>query len=126
MNQSLANDLPELRDILRVVREFIEHVTDSVPAKDRYHALCCSYLLSIAERELAQDGQIPPATHQLLHDFLGACDPAAATGLLSENLQAGRYDERLDEVLPLVLRLVIDKVRMTKPEHLAPLHQETR
>ncbi len=120
----MSHDLPELRDILRVVREFIDHVTDSVPAKDRYHALCCSYLLGIADRELAQAAQSTPSTAGRLRQFLGASTGDMA-GVLSERLQAGVYDERLDEVLPLVLDLVIDKVKMTKPEHLAPMHQES-
>jgi len=121
----MSQDLPTLPDLLRVVREFIEEVKDSVPDKDRYHALCCIHLLSIAERELEQGAHLDAATAGALGTFLGeALEPAQASQVLAEGLRAGRFDDRWEAVAPLVLRTVIDKVRVVKPDHLHPMHRE--
>lgn len=121
----MSQDLPTLTDLLRVVREFIEEVKDTVPDKDRYHALCCIHLLSIAEREIAQGAHLDAEAAGALGAFLGERhDPAAASRALAQGLRAGHFDARWDEVAPLVLRTVIDKVRVVKPDHLHPMHRE--
>ena len=121
----MSQDLPALTDLLRVVREFIEEVTDTVPEKDRYHALCCVHLLAIAEREIARGADLDAAAAEALNAFLGeTLGPAQASRNLAEGLRQGRFDARWEVVAPLVLRTVIDKVKIVKPDHLHPMHRE--
>ncbi|MGD9601334.1 MAG: DUF6285 domain-containing protein [Gammaproteobacteria bacterium] len=121
----MSQDLPTLSDILRTVRDFIDEMKDTVPDKDRYHALCCLHLLGIAEREIADGARLDAAASGDLAAFLGRdLSPREAARVLADGLRNGRFDDRWDAVLPLVLRAVVDKVRVVKPDHLHPMHRE--
>lgn len=121
----MSQDLPTLPDLLRVVRDFIEGVKDEVPDKDRYHALCCIHLLAIAERELTQGARLEAAETDALNAFLGKShDPGDALRAFASGLRAGRFDDQWEAATDLVLRTVIDKVMIAKPDHLHPMHRE--
>ncbi len=123
----MSQDQPSLPDILRVVRDFIEQIKEDVPDKDRYHAMCCSYLLSVAEREISDDARLADKKNDVLCTFLGRpMVPLAATRALAAGLREGRFDEQWDKVTELVLHHVIDKVMVSKPEHLNAIHREER
>lgn len=120
----MSQDEPGLTELLRTVREFLEKVTDELEDQDRYHALCASYLLSIAERELALGEAIDHAEQARLTAFLGQ-SLALPDGYrrLAADIRAGSCDARWDEAVQLVLAHVVDKVRVSKPEYLDPLHR---
>jgi hypothetical protein len=117
-------DQPALSDILRVVREYIEGIIERVPDEDRYHAMCCVYLMSVAERELI--AQEPDTElNARLHSLLGDASPKPiAIHELATRIRAGRCDAAWDETFALVLDQVINKVRVSKPDHLHPMHRE--
>ena len=48
------------------------------------------------------------------------------TEALCANIRAGKYDDKWDEVLNLVLAETIDKVKVVKPGHLAPMHRDAQ
>ena len=113
----MNRDQPGVEEILLTVREFIEDITDRLDGIDRYHALCASYLLAVAQREVV---------HGSAAD---AADAAALAGLpqdpveLAARLRKGDFDDQWDALLPRMLEHVVNKVRISKPEHLEPMHQ---
>ncbi len=123
---AMSQDLPDLPDILRTVREYLEGIAGAVPEHERYHALCCIHLLSIAEREAIAPASIEAAELKSISAFLGA--PVAAErafGTLAETIRSGRTDARWDAAFDLVMQQVVNKVSVTKPEHLAPVHRRS-
>jgi hypothetical protein len=117
-------DQPALPDLLRVVREYLEHVQDQVPDRERYHALCCAYLLAVAEREVTQGRALADASAARIAGYLGMPPGGGASRALADALRAGRLDEDWDGAFALVLAQVVDKVRISRPDYLDPMHRE--
>jgi hypothetical protein len=121
----MSHDLPTLPDILRVVRDYLDSIRDAVPEQDRYHAICCSHLLSIAEREVTRGAMLDAEEAAALNAFLGkTLHPGAAICEFAKGLRAGAFDAQWETATALVLQSVIDKVLITKPDHLHPMHRE--
>ena len=121
----MSQDLPDLPELLRTVREYLDDITDKVPDKDRYHAMCSSYLLAVAERELKVGVDFNRDEERRLADFLGR--PVvlpAGYAALGREIRAGSHDADWDTVFALVLAHVINKVNVSKPEHLDAMHRE--
>jgi hypothetical protein len=122
----MRQDLPDLPDVLRTVRDFIDAITPVVPDKDRYHAMCCSYLLAVAEREVTGGAEASRRMAAALEALAGhtglALDSAES---LAVSLRAGALDEHWDAAFEAVLALVLARVRVSKPAHLHPMHQES-
>lgn len=119
-------DQPGFGEILRIVREYLESIVDKVPDEDRYHAMCCAYLMTVAEREHAVDGADAVSLKQRADALLDACLPyPASVGLLAQRIREGACDTRWDDTFALVLAQVVNKVRVSKPEHLHQLHRES-
>jgi len=122
----MRQDLPDLPDVLRTVRDFIDAITPVVPDKDRYHAMCCSYLLALAEREVtggAEASRQMTATLEALAARAGLALDSAES--LSARLRDGTLDTHWDAAFEAVLALVLARVRVSKPGHLHPMHQES-
>lgn len=118
-------DQPALPDLLGVVREYLERIQGQVPDHERYHALCCAYLLAIAERELTQGRALAAASAARIGGYLGLPPQAGAVNrALAEALRSGRLDADWEGAFAQVLAQVIDKVRISKPEHLHAMHRE--
>lgn len=118
-------DQPDLPDLLRVVREYLEHIQGQVPDHERYHALCCAYLLAVAEREITQGRPLVAASTARLGGYLGLPPQSGSvTRALAEALRSGHLDADWDGAFAQVLAQVIDKVRISRPEHLHPMHRE--
>ncbi|MSR15169.1 MAG: hypothetical protein EXR86_11520 [Gammaproteobacteria bacterium] len=124
MSPETLQDQPPVPGIMRVVREFLESIIDQVPDADRYHAMCCVYLMNVAERELAVD-PVAPELKQRIDAFLGEIRPLPdAIQEFSVGLREGRCDARWDETFALVLAQVVAKVQVSKPDHLQPIHRK--
>lgn len=121
----MSQNQPGLPDILREVRAFIDAVTPTVEEKDRYHAMCCSYLLAVAERELTL-GEAAETEMRAARAALAEASgiPLPDEVALAARLREGRLDAYWDAALESVLRQVIARVRISKPTHLDPLHEE--
>ena len=122
----MGQDLPTLPDLLRTVRAYIDDITPRVPDADRYHAMCCSYLLAVAEREVlagpAAEGRMTQALDALRATTGLAVGDAEA---LASALRAGSLDAHWTAAFDTVLALVRARVDISKPGHLHPMHQET-
>jgi len=119
----MSQDNPSIPELLRTVREFIDEVTPKLEGQDRYHALCTSYLVSIVERELASGAAIDRAEQVALADFTGRDEPLpTGYAALAREIRAGHHDARWDALAALLFEHVTNKVRVSKPDHLHPMH----
>lgn len=119
----MSQDNPAFAELLRTVREFIDDITPKLEGQDRYHGLCASYLLSITEREGALGEAIDREEAAALAAFNGTRAPLPeAWAALAGDIRRGQCDERWDELMTLVTRHVVNKVRVSKPDHLHPMH----
>ncbi|HMM75285.1 MAG TPA: DUF6285 domain-containing protein [Gammaproteobacteria bacterium] len=120
----MSQDLPTLPDLLHTVREFVDEIAPQLDGRDRYHALCASYLLGIVQRELALGPRIDAEERSMLAHFIGMdSDLEHGYATLARAIRSGSLDERWDSLMTLLLRHVVNKVRVTKPDHLHPMHR---
>lgn len=122
--RALTQDRPDIPEILRTVAEFIHGVADRGSGSERYNALCAVFLLKVVERELAA-GTLAAQSQmrevaRLTGEAPSATEPYAA---FCARVRAGELDAQWDAVMAFALRQVIDKVRITNPDHLEPMHR---
>lgn len=121
----MSQDRPSINDILLTVQKFLDDTGPKLTGEAKYHAQVSSYLLGICERELRLAGDFDRKEAAQLSEFLGSAGPLdAITADLCANIRAGKYDDKFDQVLDLVLGQTIDKVKVVKPGHLAPMHRD--
>jgi hypothetical protein len=123
----MSQDRPSINDILLTVQKFLDDTGPKLQGEAKYHAQVSSYLLGICERELRLAGDFDRKEAAQLTEFLGSDAPLdTMTGELGANIRAGEYDKNWDQVLNLVLEQTIDKVKVVRPGHLAPMHRDAR
>ena len=123
----MAHDWPSLPELVDTVREYIEDLTPRLQGMDRYHALCAVQLLDVVTRELQE--WTPQETRddarlRALGDLGPAVPRDELTARLSDQIHAGKFDQRMAELERAMLEHVMAKVRVTKPAYLAPEHRE--
>lgn len=117
----MPHDWPELPDLVRTAREFVDGVTPRLDGQNHYHALCTSYLLGIVERELDEWGPLETADDARLRGLLGdggTVPRTALTEALCRDIREGRFDGRMDALLDTLIEHVRAKVAVTKPSFL--------
>lgn len=121
----MSHDKPDIPEIIRTAKEFIDDMLDKVDYADRYNALCASHLLGVALRELEVGERQHDEELKRLVSFTGEHgDLDELRRKLSEGIRAGRYDGQWDEMLELVLLDVIDRVKVSRPDHLDDVHRD--
>ena len=123
--RALTQDGPDIPEILKTVAEFINGVAGRSSGSERYNALCAVFLLKVVERELgagtlAAQRQIRELA-RLTGEEPSVTEPYAA---FCASARAGKLDAQWDDVMAFALRQVIDKVRITNPDYLEPMHRE--
>jgi hypothetical protein len=123
--RALTQDRPDIPEILKTVAEFISGVAGRSSGGERYNALCAVFLLKVVERELAADTLAAQSQMRELARLTGAepsvTEPYAA---FCASARAGKLDAQWDAVMAFALSQVIDKVRVTNPDYLEPMHRE--
>lgn len=115
----MAQDNPNLIELVETVGEFINEITPKLEGQDRYHALCAAFLLDIVARELTQEWQ-PQETpdDRRLKSLLGEDLPQAEIlKHLSEAIRAGEFKDRDSELFEILRRHVEAKIKVTKPSY---------
>lgn len=121
----MSQDRPHLPELLRTVRELLDELGPKVAPELRYDIRVASFLVSIAEREVAHGPAIDEKNRAELAALLGddGASLPALHGALAARLRRGELDGRLDEVLVTLLAQVADKVRIVRPSHLDKIHR---
>jgi hypothetical protein len=121
----VSQDPPSLDQLLVTVREFVDEMAPQLAGRDRYHALCASFLLEIVRREVAHGGAEVDEERAMLGRYL-ASPEGGVQGLaaLAKAIRGGGLDERYDELLEDLTRHVVGQVRITRPEVLHAMHRE--
>lgn len=120
----MLQDRPSLANILATVRDFLERGTDTSAAQLRFRAQVSAFLLGVVEREVALGPELDRQATAALAAYLGKV--ASLDELIDtfcREARAGAYDGRLDAALDLALALTVAKVKVVKPDHLAPQHR---
>ena len=117
----MFNDPPNASELLLTVREYIERLVPDLEGQDKYHGLCCTYLLDVVMRELEEVSNQPDQNNSALKDLLSNADAlpeAAIVSGLCESIRSGKQDENLDKLLVLLIEHVSRKVMVSNPDHL--------
>jgi hypothetical protein len=121
----MSQDRPSINDLLLTVQKFLDDTGPTLSGEAKYHAQVSSYLLGICERELRLAGDYDRKEAAALSAFLKSQAPLPVlTEALCTKIRAGACDAQWDEVLNLVLTQTIDKVKVVRPGHLAPMHRD--
>jgi hypothetical protein len=121
----MSQDRPSINDILLTVQKFLDDAGPKLEGEAKYHAQVSSYLLGICERELRLAGDFDREEAAALTAFLGHSGSLPdMTAEFCRNIRAGKYDGDWDRVLSMVLKQTIDKVKVVRPGHLAPMHRD--
>jgi len=122
----MSQDRPAITDILLTVQKFLDDTGPRLEGEAKYHAQVSSYLLGICERELRLGPDTDRKEREALSAFLKKDGSLAElTEALCAEIRAGKHDGNWDETLDLVLAQTVDKVRIVRPGHLAPMHRAT-
>ncbi len=119
----MPHDNPDLPELIRTVREFVDGISGQLDGLDRYHAMCTLYLLDIAQRELTQWQRVPGDDELRLQNWLGLAPGTSPDVLIEElcvRIRDGAYDGDMNALHALLLAHVRDKVAISKPEAAAP------
>ena len=123
----MSQDRPSINDILLTVQKFLDDTGPKLEGEAKYHAQVSSYLLGICERELRLGADFDRTEAAQLSQFLGSKAPLGEmTAEFCANIRAGKYDKNWDETLALILAQTVDKVKVVKPRHLAPMHRDAQ
>lgn len=115
----MAQDNPSVSELIETVHEFIADISEKLDGQDKYFALCSMFLLEIVQREL-KDWQ-PSVTDddkRLMNLLDEDSSPTEVLAQLSDKIKQGGFDERMDELLAVLLKHVEAKVKVTKPSYL--------
>lgn len=115
----MPHDNPDLPELIRTVREFVDGISGRLDGLDRYHAMCTLYLLDIVQRELTQWQRVPGADEARLRQWLGRTADTAPDQLIAElceRIHGGAYDGNMDALHELLLAHVLDKIAISKPD----------
>lgn len=120
----MSQDPPSIDELLVTVREFVDEIAPQLAGRDRYHALCASFLVEIIRRELAA-GSDDGAERAMLGRYLGSpASGSAGLAQLAAAIRGGGLDDRFDALLDDLTAHVVSQVRVTRPEVLESMHRE--
>jgi len=117
----MFNDPPNVSELLLTVREYIEQLLPDLNRQDKYHGLCCTYLLDVVMRELEGLPNIDDQNNNRLKALLNNKDELSEAEIMSglcASMRRGDQDGNLDQLLVLLTNHVSEKVRVSNPDHL--------
>jgi hypothetical protein len=121
----LSQDQPDIEEILTTVREFAENVARRSSGAERYDALCAAFLMGVVQRELdLGERQDARQLTQLQGLIDGQGNLAELYKVFGREVRSGGYDHSWQQAFEFALDQVIDKVRVTNPDHLEARHRE--
>lgn len=108
---------PPLADLIATVRDFLR---DGHPG---YEMQVARYLLDMSVRELESGAALDRHSGERLASLLrGESKVGEPVASLSRLIRAGRFDDRWQDVLAMLVEDVAERVAIIRPEMLAPEH----
>ncbi|MDG2301999.1 MAG: DUF6285 domain-containing protein [Gammaproteobacteria bacterium] len=117
----MFNDPPNASELLLTVREYIEQLLPDLEKQNKYHGLCCTYLLDVVMRELEELPHMEDQSNNALKALLNNKDKLSETEFMSSlcaSIRSGEQDGNLDRLLVLLTNHVSKKVRVSNPDYL--------
>lgn len=129
----MSQDNPDIQEILTTVKEFAEGVARRTSGAERYDALCAAFLMGVVQRELMLAGRQDDDQLAQLRSLLAGQSELDLQELalpelyriFSKNVRQGRYDNDWQSAFDFAFGQVVDKVRVTNPDHLEVEHRES-
>ena len=99
------HDQPDCFELIRTVNDFLESIEGKLHGSDKYGLQCAKHVLNIIAREIegAPDGSL-----QTADDIKKLC----------LEIREGKYDGNWPETLKDILDHVVEKVKISDPNHL--------
>jgi hypothetical protein len=125
----MSQDRPSIDDLLGTVGEFLVRLAPGLEPESRFQVQVAAHLIGICQRELALGARFDAEERSRYGAFLGESGAAAAdtlaelTRALCAGIRSGRFDERWQELIELVLGQVARKVEIVRPSQLEPMHR---
>ncbi len=122
----MSQDNPGIEQILTTVKEFAEGVAQRSIGAERYDALCAAFLMGVVQRELQLGDDQNNSQLTQLQGMLGKQgDLAELYREFSSRVREGQYDEDWQTALDFAFSQVVDKVKITNPNHLETEHRSS-
>jgi len=99
------HDQPDCFELIRTVNDFLESIEGKLHGSDKYGLQCAKHVLSIISREI--EGE-PDGSLQTAEDIEKLC----------LGIREGKYDDNWPETLRHILDHVVEKVKISHPNHL--------
>jgi hypothetical protein len=107
------HDRPDPMDLIGAVRAFLaDEVAAATTGQVSFHARVAANVLALVERELT-NGPADAERHASRLAALGAADDAN----LAARIRSGEFDDRYDEIAPLLRAAVWDKLQVVNPKY---------
>lgn len=119
----MTQDRPDLQEILTTVAEFARGVAARSEGGERYDALCAAFLMEVAKRELTVGDLAERRQRKQLNALTGMPPGTDLYADFCTRARAGELDADWEQAFAFALAQVIDKVAVTNPEYLEPLHR---
>ena len=120
----MSQDNPSIEEILTTVKEFAQGVAQRSSGAERYDALCAAFLMGVVQRELDIGERQDDEQLNQLQDMLGTSDDLAELyNKFSNNVRQGSYDKDWQSAFDFAFQQVVDKVKVTNPDHLEEKHR---
>ena len=120
----MSQDNPDIQEILTTVREFAEGVAARTQGAERYDALCAAFLLGVVQRELQLGEAQDSAQLPRLQALLGSDgDLKHLYREFGARVRRGDFDQNWRQAFDFAFGQVVDKVRVTNPNHLEIEHR---
>ena len=121
----MSQDQPNIAEILDTVKEFAQGVAERSSGAERYDALCAAFLMGVVQRELVLgEGQDVRQRIELGELTGQQGNLTELYRVFSNSVRDGDYDDKWDSALEFTFNQVIDKVRVTNPNHLEAEHRQ--
>ncbi|PCH50313.1 MAG: hypothetical protein COC20_06760 [Cellvibrionales bacterium] len=120
----MSQDNPTIEEILITVKEFAQGVAQRSSGAERYDGLCAAFLMGVVQRELNLGTQQDDDQLVELQSMLGTNDDLAELyRRFSINVRKGSYDKDWQSAFDFAFKQVVDKVKVTNPDHLEEEHR---
>ena len=113
------NDQPDSFELLQTVSDFLTSIEGKLQGSDKYNLQCAKHVLTIMQREIKQDQtDFPDENGGLNHFYKLLSKQNGDVKKLCSDIREGQYDYNWTDTLEAVLNHVIEKVKISDPNHL--------